>query len=72
RKWRLGLSADRIKRALSEFKADLLPGGYYRVSWVSEDLAEVFKAFGVDPMLRLPTGSELRRFKREIDQAVVG
>jgi len=69
----MGLSADRIKRALSEFKADLLSaGGYYRVTRVDRDLERVFQAFGVDPMLRLPMGSKLRRFKREIDRAGVG
>lgn len=72
RKWRMGLSADRIKRALSEFKADLLPGGYYRVTRADKDLERIFQAFGVDPMLRLPTGSELRRVKQDIDRAVVG
>ncbi len=70
RDWEMGLPADRMKSALSDFKADSLPGGYFRLTKISDDLALLADAIGVDVALRLPTESELRQMKYHIDHAL--
>jgi len=66
--WETGLSADRIKKALEYFMADALPCGYYRLTKITDDLAKIFDAFGIDPALRIPTESEIRQLKYQIDK----
>jgi transposase len=71
RDWEMGLSADRIKTALSEFRADILSGGYHRLTKVSDDLKTIADAVGVDVALRIPTESEIRKLKYELDKTVL-
>ena len=66
--WETGLSADRIKKALEYFMADALPSGYYRLTKITDDLAKIFEAFGINPTLRIPTESEIRQLKYQIDK----
>jgi transposase len=72
RDWEMGIPAARIKKALADFEADALPGGYYRVTKTNDgdDLSLIAAATGVDPSLRLPTESELRSFKYTLDKAI--
>lgn len=44
--WESGL-ADRIKKALLSFKADALPGGYYRLTKPGEDLQLILDALNI-------------------------
>ncbi len=67
----MGITADRIKTALSSFSADALPGGYYRLTKISEDLANIAASVSVDVALRLPTEKELRSLKYKIDRALL-
>jgi len=68
RDWEMGVTADRIKTALSDFKADALPGGFYRLTKVTEDLAQIAAAFDVDVALRIPAASDIRKLKYMIDK----
>jgi transposase len=70
RGWEMGIPAARVKEALAGFNADAIPGGYYRVSKVGEDLAKLAAAVGVDVALRLPTEAEIRNMKHALDKAV--
>jgi transposase len=70
RDWEMGLPADRMKSALSDFKADSLPGGYYRLTKIGYDLALIADAIGVDVALRLPVENDLRQLKYQIDHAL--
>jgi transposase len=70
RNWEMGLTADRIKKALHEFKADALPGGYYRLTKPDDDISCIAVAVGVDVALRLPTESEIRQLKYTIDKVL--
>ena len=69
RDWEMGITADRIKVALSGFSADALPGGYYRLTKINEDLANIATSVDVDVALRLPSEKELHKLKYEIDHA---
>ena len=69
--WESGLSADRIKKALYAFRADALPGGYYRLTKPDEDMQLILNALGIDQDLRLPTISELRQLKYAFDKATL-
>ncbi len=71
RNWEMGITADKIKSALSDFKADALTGGYYRLSKITDDLALIASAFGVDVALRLPSEKELHELKYEIDRSLL-
>jgi transposase len=72
RGWEMGIPADRIKKALAGFKADALPGGFYRLTKSEEgsDLARIATAVGVNVALRLPSESEIRKLKYAIDKAI--
>jgi hypothetical protein len=72
RGWEMGIPAGRIKKALAEFKADALPGGFYRLTKSEDgsDLARIAAAVGVDVALRLPSESEIRKLKYAIDKAI--
>jgi len=67
--WESGLSADRIKNALAAFRADALPGGYYRLTKPNGDMQLILDALGINGDLRLPTVSELRQLKYSFDKA---
>jgi len=69
--WEMGLPANRIKNALANFNADAIPGGYYRLSKVSDDLRKIMDSVGIDAGLRLPTESELRQMKYAIDKNTI-
>ena len=67
--WELGLSAERIKKAIESLAADALPGGCYRLTKPSEDCNLIMDAIGVDVNLRIPTEHELRQLKYRFDKA---
>jgi transposase len=69
-KWETGLSAERIQTALSEWKADPLPGGYYRLTKPTADLELILTALGITADCRLPTVKDLRDLKYLFDKAV--
>jgi transposase len=69
--WESGVTAGRIQKALGSFNADSLPNGYYRLTKPNADLQLILDAFGVKTDLRLPTATELRRFKYSFDKAVL-
>jgi transposase len=72
RDWEMGMPAARIKKALAGFKADAVPQGYYRLTKSEEgsDIARIADAVGVDIALRLPSESEIRKLKHEIDKVI--
>ena len=69
RGWESGITAVNLKKALADFCADALPGGIYRTTKVTDDLASVFTAFGMNMTLNLPTVKEIREFKLGVDKA---
>jgi len=69
--WESGLSADRIKCALLNFKANALPGGYFQLTKPSDDLQLILDALGIDDDLRLPTVKQLRQLKFHFDKSTV-
>lgn len=69
--WELGLSADRIKKALTSFAADALPGGYYRLTAPNDDMKLILGALGINADFKLPTVSELYQLKYDFDNATL-
>ena len=69
--WEAGISADRIKKALTSFKSDALPGGYYRLTKPTDDLKMILDALNINGDLRIPTVSKLRQLKYRFDTANV-
>lgn len=65
-KWESGLSAERIHKALCDWQADALPGGYFRTTSPTKDLTLLLDACGINVDLKLPTLKELRCFKHSI------
>ena len=70
RDWEMGITAERIKAALSGFCAAALPAGYYRLTQIGGDLKNIATTFGVDVALRIPTESDIRKLKYAIDKLV--
>ena len=71
RDWEMGLTANRIKAALSGFCADELPSGYYRLTKPDQDLEAISAAYGVDVSLRIPSETEIRNLKHLIDKSLL-
>ena len=69
RGWELGLSADRIKKALASFQADTFPSGRYRLTKPTKDFQLIADAFGVDVLLKIPSEHDLRQLKYQFDRA---
>lgn len=67
--WELGLSAERIQKALYSWCADALPGGYFRTTKPSNDLILILDAIGVNADCILPIAPQLRKLKLDIDMA---
>jgi transposase len=65
--WESGVTAERIKEALTSFQADALPGGYYRLTRPNDDMRLILDSFGVDANLRIPTAHDLRKLKLAFD-----
>jgi transposase len=70
--WESGLSASRIQTALKDWQADALPGGYYRLTKVDEDLRQILEAFQIKGDLRLPSVKEMNQLKYSIDKNAKG
>ena len=68
-KWASGLSAERIQSALSSWQADPLPGGFFRTTKPSDDLALILRSCDMDADLRLPSIKELHALKYSFDRS---
>jgi len=64
--WESRITTERIRDSLKEYKADILPNGYYRLNKPTEDLKIILDALEIDGELKLPTLSELQKLKSEI------
>lgn len=69
--WESGLTAERIKKALVAFQADLQPGGRCRLTRPSDDLKLILESFNINTDLRLPTISDLHKLKYTFDRVVI-
>ena len=62
--WNVGMSGERIQRALNKWKVDALPGDLYRFADVDDpDLALILKAFNIDIPPKLYRKAELKSIK---------
>ncbi len=62
--WNVGMSSERIQKALNKWKVDALPDELYRFMDVDDpDLSLILKAFGIDIPLKLYRKAELRTIK---------
>ena len=65
--WTMGLSGDRIQRALNKWQVDLLPGDYYRFSGIYDpDLKLILDAFGIEIPPKYYRRAELKQIKSNI------
>ena len=65
--WTYGIPGARIAEALREWQANELPGGHYQMLNASdEDIATLFRAFGVDVRARLYTKGDIRDLKSSV------
>jgi hypothetical protein len=65
--WTMGLSGQRIQRALNKWQVDLLPGDYYRFMNLCEpDLKLILDAFGIEIPPKYYRRAELKQLKTNI------
>ena len=69
-KWESGLSAERIQAALREWKADPLPGGYFRMTKPSDDLLLIFNALNICCDFSIASASQLHQLKYSFDKSI--
>jgi hypothetical protein len=68
--WESGLSAERIQSALGGWMADVLPGGYFRLTKPSRDLnllLDLLNHKDISPVITVP---QLRSLKRTVDKTI--
>ena len=62
--WNVGMSAERIQKALNKWKVDELPDDLFRFMDVDDpDLALILKAFGIEIPAKLYRRAELKTIK---------
>jgi transposase len=66
--WTAGITAENMKSALGEFKADTMPGGHYRLTKITDDLKMILDSLDISVDLKLPSVSELRQLKYSFDK----
>ncbi len=65
--WNIGMSGERIQKALNKWKVESIPDEFYRFTDVDDpDLALILKAFNVNIPLKLYRKSELKTIKTGI------
>lgn len=67
--WESGITAERIKKALNGFQADLQPGGLCRLTRPTDDMKLILESFNINDDLRMPTISDLHKLKYSFDRA---
>jgi transposase len=66
--WTMGLSGERIQRALNKWQVDLLPGDYYRFMNTNDaDLKLILDAFDIKIPSKFYRRAELRQIKTNIN-----
>ena len=66
-KWEIGLSSDRIQKALNKWTIEKLPDDYFRFSNINdEDLSLILKAFDLEIEKKLYKRAELKQIKKSI------
>ena len=68
--WEEGITADRLKKALSDYNVNYLSEDYYQIINCTEDQKTLNKAFGIEE-LKFPTKAQLRKLKSDISKAVI-
>ena len=64
--WNVGMSAERIQKALNKWKADTLPDDLYRFTDIDDpDLALILRAFDIKILPKLYRRAELRSIKTD-------
>jgi len=64
--WEQGITAEKIKETLLNFKANHIGDGLYQISDVDEDIKTITQAFGIDIDLYLPDLSKISGLKDKI------
>jgi transposase len=66
--WTMGLSGERIQRALNKWQVDLMPGDYYRFMAVDDpDLKLILDAFGIEISPKFYRRADLKQIKTKIN-----
>lgn len=62
--WSIGMSAERIQKALKKWEVDMLPGDLYRFNHINDpDLAAILRAFEIKIPAKLYRRAELKSIK---------
>jgi hypothetical protein len=65
--WTMGLTGERIQRALNKWQVDLLPGDYYKfMNTDDQDLKLILKAFNIEIPAKFYRRADLRQIKTNI------
>lgn len=62
--WEQGITAEKIKDTLNNFRADRLPNDYYKITDI-KDINNVYNSLGITLDLTIPTQSKLRSLMYE-------
>jgi len=64
--WEQGITAEKIKDTLSDFKANHIGDGFYQISELNEEMKTITQAYGIDIDLRFPDVSKISGLKDKV------
>lgn len=68
RYWQMGLSGERIQKALNKWTVDKFPGEYYRFNYLDDpDLKLILDSFNINIPIKLYKKNELRQLKQKFE-----
>ena len=64
--WKQGMTAERIKKALANYRVNTDKNGVCLIHGFNDDIQEIYKSINVDSRINAPTTNELNRIIRSI------
>ena len=66
--WEQGITAQKLKDTLKNFKAERLPEDYFKISKINEEIRTIMKSINIDFDFKNYTLKELKEFRKKINE----
>lgn len=66
--WEQGITAQKLKDTLKNFKAERLPEDYFKISKINEEIRTIMKSINIDFDFKNYTLKEIKEFRKKINQ----
>lgn len=66
--WEQGITAQKLKDTLKNFKAERLPEDYFKISKINEEIRTIMKSINIDFDFKNYTLKEIKEFRKKINE----